>query len=277
MLGGFPAAVMHLQFDPIVTGPVIAEYQPFYRGGLGVAAAGAVCALVLSAYANRRLLRTGDLIWLLVAFAMLLRMGRFAPLFAVGAAPVFAVSLPWLSERLLSRRALCAIVAVVLGTGTWRVGTSLPGPERKLDEWINRHGPDTPGYPTDAAAYVEAKIPPKLGRIINEYTWGGYIEWRLGNKFQALLDGRTNLYTKDFWKATYLGSEVDRLRFFANVRADAAILPVERSAFHETLAALGWSTVYRDDRAEVLVPPQIPIVKTEKNDWHGLATLFFDE
>ena len=32
MVRGFPAAVMHLQFDPIVTGPVIAEYQPFYRG-----------------------------------------------------------------------------------------------------------------------------------------------------------------------------------------------------------------------------------------------------
>jgi hypothetical protein len=158
-----------------------------------------------------------------------------------------------------------------------RIGWEFPRPSTPMETWANRHGPDTPGYPTDAATYVDEKINPRLGRIINEYSWGGYIEWRLGNKFQALLDGRTNLYTKDFWKATYLGTEVDRLRFFANVRADAAILPIEKSTFREPLAALGWTTVYRDERAEVLIPPPMPVVKTEGTNWRGLATLLFEE
>jgi hypothetical protein len=165
----------------------------------------------------------------------------------------------------------------VLLLGVVRIGWAFPRASTPMDAWANRHGPDTPGYPAAAAEYVEQKIPPKLGRIINEYTWGGYIEWRLGGKFQALLDGRTNLYTKDFWKATYLGNDVDRLRFFANIRADAAILPVEQSRFREPLAVLGWTTVYRDDRAEVLIPPPIPVVKTQDAKWRGLATLLFEE
>jgi hypothetical protein len=40
---------------------------------------------------------------------------------------------------------------------------------------------------------------------------------------------------------------------------------------------LGWTTVYRDDRAEVLIPPPMPIVKSKENNWRGLATLFFEE
>ena len=255
MVKGFPAAVMHLQFDPIVTGPVIAEYQPFYRGGLGVIAALIVGALVLSAYANRRLLRAGDVIWLLLSFVILLRMGRFAPLFAVGAAPVLAVALPRLSERLLGRPAIAGVVAVVLAAGAWRIGMSIPGTGHTLDEWANRHGPDAPGYPTNAAAYVEVNVRPVTGRLINEYTWGGYLEWRLRDRFLALLDGRTQCFSGEFWRLTYLAGDEARRDFFSRIRADAAILPARRSLFRDALTDLGWTSVYSDERAEVLLPP----------------------
>jgi hypothetical protein len=255
MIEGFPAALAHLQFDPIVTGPVIAEYQPFYRGGLGGVSAIIVCALVVSAYLNRRLVRAGDVIWLLVSFTMLLRMGRFAPIFAVGAAPVFAVTLPGLSERILGRPAIAALVALVLAAGAWQIGTALPGRQHTLDRWVNRLGPDTPGYPTDAATYVEANVRPQTGRLINEYTWGGYLEWRLRDRFQMLVDGRTQCFSGEFWRLTYLGGEDARREFFSRIRADAAILPARRSSFREALADLGWTSVYADDRAEVLLPP----------------------
>ena len=256
MVRGLPAALMHLQFDPIVTGPVIAEYQPFYRGGLGVPAALIVAGLVLSAYANRRLLRAGDVIWLLVAFALLLRMGRFAPIFAVSTAPLFAVTMLGLSERILSRGPVWALAAVVLAAGAWRIGTALPGPELHFDQWVNRHGPDTPGYPTDAAAYVEANVRPSTGRLINEYTWGGYLEWRFRDRYQALLDGRTQCYSSEFWRLTYLAGEDARREFLSRIRADVAILPARRSLFRDALTDLGWKTVYSDARAEVLLPPQ---------------------
>lgn len=255
MLPGFPAAVMHLQFDPIVTGPVIAEYQPFYRGGLGMMTALVVGFLVLSAYLNRRLLRSGDVIWMLMAFALLLRMGRFAPIFAITAVPLFAVTLPPLSEGVLAKRLVYAAVALVLAAGSWRIGTSLPGPAHTFEQWINRHGPDTPGYPTDAAAYVEANVRPATGRIINEYTWGGYLEWRFRDRFQALLDGRTQCFSGEFWRLTYLAGDEVRRDFLSRIRADVAILPARRSLFREALTESGWTTVYADGRAEVLLPP----------------------
>jgi hypothetical protein len=255
MIEGFPAALMHLQFDPIVTGPVIAEYQPFYRGGLGVVAAFIISSLVISAYISRRLLRAGDVMWLLLSFTMLLRMGRFAPIFAVGAAPVFAVTLPALSEAVLGRRVVAGLVALVLAAGSWQIGVALPGEQHTLEQWLNRLGPDTPGYPTDAAAYVEANVRPQTGRLINEYTWGGYLEWRLRDRFQMLVDGRTQCFSGEFWRLTYLGGEDARREFFSRIRADAAILPAQRSTFREALTDLGWNSVYADDRAEVLQPP----------------------
>jgi hypothetical protein len=265
MLSGIPAAILHLQFDPIVTGPVIAEYQPFYRGGLGVTAALIVSALVLSAYLNRRLLRAGEVIWLLVSFTLLLRMGRFAPVFAIGTAPIFAVALPRLSERVLATRLVYAAGALVLAAGCWGIGTSLPGPA--LEDWLNRHGPDAPGYPTAAAAYVEANVRPATGRIINEYNWGGYLEWRFRDRFQALLDGRTQCFSGEFWRLTYLSGEDSRREFFSRIRADAAILPAQRSLFRDALTDLGWKSVYADARAEVLVPP--PRTTDAKDDWNA--------
>jgi hypothetical protein len=272
MLPGVPAAILHLQFDPIVTGPVIAEYQPFYRGGLGVVAALCVGALVLSAYLNRRTLRAGEVIWLLVAFTMLLRMGRFAPIFAVGAAPIFAVTLPRLTERLLGRRFVCAAVVVVLAAGAWRVGQAVPGRTQRFDDWVNRHGPDAPGYPTDAAAYVEANVRPNTGRLINEYTWGGYLGWRFRDQFQVLLDGRTQCYSNEFWRVTYLAGEDARREFFSRIRADAAILPAKRSMFRDALVELGWTSAYLDERSEVLLPP--PANAETETDWAWTAAFF---
>jgi hypothetical protein len=278
MLPGVIQSILQLQFsDSMVKGMVIAEYRPFYYGVPGKIA---LCLVVTCAgylFAARKKLRLGEVLWLLIGFVLLMRMGRLAPVFAITTAPFVAALFPRGSDRVIAKPVTCFAVAMVLLLGMVRIAWEFPRPSTPMEAWANRHGPDTPGYPTDAAMYVDEKISPKLGRIINEYTWGGYIEWRLGNKFQALLDGRTNLYTKDFWKATYLGSEVDRLRFFANVRADAAILPIEQSRFREPLAALGWSTVYRDDRAEVLIPPSMPVVQTKETNWRGLATLLFEE
>jgi hypothetical protein len=127
-----------------------------------------------------------------------------------------------------------------------------------MEAWVNRHGPDARGYPCDAAAYVDAHVEPRTGRLISEFDWGGYLEWRLGDRYQLFLDGRTQLFTPDFWQATYLGGVDERRRFLADVRADAAIVPVGTSVFRHSLVRLGWKSVYRDpeNRAEVLVPPE---------------------
>jgi hypothetical protein len=138
--------------------------------------------------------------------------------------------------------------------GLFRIGAAFPRGTMELEAWLNRHGPSAPGYPVGAARYVATAVPRSTGRLINEFNWGGYLAWRLGDRYQVLLDGRTQVYSPEFWRETYLGSEAARRRFFAGVRADAAVLPAERSLFRKTLVSLGWRTSYRDERAEVMVP-----------------------
>jgi len=103
--------------------------------------------------------------------------------------------------------------------------------------------------------FVAEKLTPRRHRLINEFNWGGYLEWRLGDRYQTFLDGRTQLFTPEFWRATYLGSPEEMQQFLTRTEADAAILPVARSRFHDALLALGWRSAFRDDRAEVLLPP----------------------
>ena len=70
-----------------------------------------------------------------------------------------------------------------------------------------------------------------------------------------LLDGRTQVYSPELWHATYLGTDDERSRFLATIDADAAVLPAGHSQFRPALIALGWTSVYQDPRAEVLIPP----------------------
>jgi hypothetical protein len=195
------------------------------------------------------------MLWLLAASVMLLRLGRFAPLFALIAAPALAVTMPRMSDIVLAGAPLRIATAVVLVLGMARVAVDFPSRHTRMDAWLNRHGADAPGYPSAAASFVASAIPRASGRIINEFNWGGYLAWRLGDRFQVLLDGRTQVYSPQFWQETYLGADEGRRRFLASVQADAAVLPARGSIFRGPLVSLGWRAVYHDERAEVLLPP----------------------
>jgi hypothetical protein len=275
MLPGLAHVALHYQFsDVMVRGSVISEMQPFYSGGAGLVAAGLVVAFMGCVTFNHRKLRSGEVLWLLMSFLMLLRLGRFAPVFAIAAAPIAAATLPTLSDRLLGRTALCGAMTVVLALGVARIFNAFPPPQGSLSQWLNRHGPDTPGYPCAAADFVAARVKPASGRLINEFSWGGYLEWRLGDRYQTLLDGRTQLFVPEFWKCTYLGRPAERQRFLAQLGADAAVLPTHNSVFHDSLAHLGWTTAYRDDRSEVMLPP--PAAPPKQSDWPSASILLGD-
>ncbi len=264
MLGGSVRSILFYQFsDPMVAGPVVAEYQAFYHGAAGLISLALVGGLATCVFLRRRELRAGEILWLLLAFVLLLRMGRFAPIFAMVAAPILTVALPRLSDRVLARPALCAIVGAIVALGGWRICVSFPRTNQPLDAFLNRNGPETPGYPCAAAAFVDRAIKPSSGRIINEYSWGGYLAWRLRGRYQVFVDGNTAIFPAELWRVGYLGTVDERSRTLAQSGADAAILPVGRSQFREPLERLGWTCRYRDERAMVMVPPAVPIARTE--------------
>jgi hypothetical protein len=257
MLPGVLRTALHYQFaDPMVAGPVIAEMRPVWQGPLGPVTVAILLACFACIIRGRHVIRPAD--WLLLAgsAALLSLHGRYAPLFAIVAAPLLARTLPRLSYAVIAKPALRIALAAIVPAATVRLVAAFPERSTTLAQWLNRHGPDAPGYPTAAADFVAARPLRRTGRLITEFTWGGYLGWRLRDQdYQVLLDGRTQVFTPQFLAKTYLGP-ADRLPSFLLIqRADAAVLPRTNSRFKPALEALGWRTAYADDRAEVMTPP----------------------
>jgi hypothetical protein len=241
--------------DKMVAGPVIAEMQSFARGPMGWIAGVGVIGMLICIAVRYRAIHIGQLICVAVATLLLFKLGRFAPLFALAACPAFAATMPALKDRLLTKPPIVFLLAFVLLIGVGKLVMSFPSRSVALSQWVNRNGPGTPGYPCAAADFIDRSILLSTGHLINEFSWGGYLAWRLDGKYQVLMDGRTQVYSQAFWQSTYLGSDEQRLHFLANIRADAALVSPGKSKFADALMHLGWTRAYADDRAEVLIPP----------------------
>jgi hypothetical protein len=265
MLPGAIRAVLHYQLaDPMVGGGVVAEFRPFWSGALGAVSVALVLVWVALLVRDRHEIRMGDWIWAIGSLVLFIRLGRFAPVFAPIAAATLAARLPMrLGERALGRNSVQVLIGCVIALGIVRLVGAFPGADTPMSDWINRHGPETPGYPTGAAAFVETNLTPASRRLINEFTWGGYLAWRLGDRYQVLLDGRTQLYTPQFWRSTYLSAPDEAREILRESGADVAILPIERSRFKRPLSELGWRVAFRDARAEVLVPADVAMGRIE--------------
>ncbi len=254
--GAVRSAVDYQFRDPMVHSRIIAEMQPFFQGMMGGASGVLVVMFLGSVVVKRKGVRVGEWVWMVGSTVLLLRWGRFAPVFAIVAGPMAAVALAGLSDRVLDKRAVQVAMAGLLVLGMFQIGAAFPARDADFPRWLNRHGAAAPGFPTGAAAYVVDHVPPVSGRVITDFTWGGYVGWRLGDGWQVLLDGRTQVYPPAFWRATYLGTEEERFEFLSTVAADAAVLP-HHSLFHPALKRLGWRVAFSDEFGEVLTPPQV--------------------
>jgi hypothetical protein len=254
--GALKAAWFYQSQDVMVRSRIIAEMQPLYEGWGGKIVVALIVAAIVVAIARREKIRVGEWLWLFAAAVMTLRLARFAPMLALILSPIVATTLPAMKDRVLAKPALAAMLAVALLLCTVRIVGSFPPASMSMSRWINRHsGPKVITFPTGAADYVDTNITPRSGRLINEFNHGGYLAWRLGSKYRVFLDGRTQLFTPQFWQATYLNERPD-LTLLQNADADAAILPIRSSRFHDALIELGWKSAFKDDHGEVLIPPQ---------------------
>jgi hypothetical protein len=255
MLPGMIRTAIHYQSsDVMVQSDVITEMNPVYSGIGGIITCCVLALLLLWSQRNRQRVHVGEWLWLLVAILFTLRLGRFLPMFSLIAAPILAATLPAMSDAVLRKRfvriALLAVLTICIGKIAWK----FPRPSQSLDAFINTD--DTVAYPAKAAAFVEKNITPRAHRLINEFTWGGYLGWRLGDQYQVFLDGRTQVFPPDFWRIVYLGREGPLKDALVKADADVAILPIKNSRFEKPLKELGWIQAYSDDRARVFIPPR---------------------
>ena len=257
MLPGLLLAVGHYTLhDPMVASTVIGEMRPFYSGGMGKISLALVLYFALCMLQNQRRMRLGEIIILLISAAFLLWKGRMSPVFAIAAAPAFSVVMPRLHDRVLAKRPVQVCMLLVLSMGIFRTAEAFPNSKTQFSAWLNRNGADCPGYPTKSAEFVSNRIEKRTGRIINEFNWGGYLAWELKSDFKVLLDGRTQVFAPQFWSDVYLNDGDQRRKVLAESGADVAIVPIDKSRFRATLVQMGWKSIHRDDRAEVLVPAE---------------------
>jgi hypothetical protein len=239
--------------------------RPVWKSDLWFVTVPLLILFFWNTYRHREVLRAGEWLWLIVGTFFLLRLGRFAPVFAMIAAPVLAATLTRrIGDRVLAKPMIHVAVSVSLLTFTSYVVRDFPkrGGEQAFFEWLNTK-PRHFYYPTAACEWIDTNLTPRTGRLINEFNWGGFLEWRLGaprNRYQTILDGRTQMFTPEFWRKTMLApDDATRVEFFKTLDADVAVLPVEKSRFRNAVEQMGWVRVHRDDRgiADVYVPPEV--------------------
>ena len=189
--------------DPMVENALVAEIAPFYAGAFGKVMVLTMIALIAFAISARKTLGFEHFAVLFASIAILLQMGRFATVFAIFACPIFAVALPRISDVVLARRPLRLAMMTATLLIISRCAIAFPRPSTTMDAWLTRNGDaDSLRFPTAAAAFVERDVPQVHGRVFNELTWGGYLIWRLGDRYQVFMDGRTLIYTPEFWQTT---------------------------------------------------------------------------
>jgi hypothetical protein len=63
----------------------------------------------------------------------------------------------------------------------------------------DKRGLVSPETPVAAGEYLRTHEPPASGLLLNDQTWGGYLEWAAWPKHQIFLDGRIELHPAQVW------------------------------------------------------------------------------
>jgi hypothetical protein len=251
MLPGLLRAVFFYQFtDPLVASTFIVEMQPLYASAFGKFLLLLLPLLAIFLLRNRRAIRAGDWLLFLLGLALLLLHSRYAPLFALTLVVPLTLTLTGLSDGAIRRSYLWTLIPVAL----LLMAAIFPRPSTPLDQWLNRRPLPAPSYPAAAADYLETHYPDAHGRLLTDFTTGGYLEFRFSPRFQIFVDGRTQIRPPSFWQNTYLRSPDDTAGALADAHANAAILQ-PTSPFLDILLHQRWQPIFADDRGILLLPP----------------------
>jgi hypothetical protein len=239
--------------QPVALG-LVAEFQtPSLHGPIGVVLAALLFVTVLVMIVSPARKDWAELASVFVFGFLALAMARNIPFFAIAAAPVLARHLDALwprqkeSELSLGRPSLL-VVAVALhvvmvaavGTAIARRGGELSAPEAAVDR---------SAFPIDAVDYLNEH--PALGRLFNDFNWGGYLIGHLKPPYRVSIDGRTQVYGEETLRQyrSLIFLEPHWREFLARCAPDVILWP-KKEPFARVLELLPeWTRVYEDDLA----------------------------
>ena len=209
--------------------------------------------LLASAACTFRALRISDGFTILIFGAMALSSQRHVDLFGVATFPILAKHLSLASlalrRRLAAKPSVVAAGYVLLAASVVGAGFFL----RFGDD--NRHfgfGVRAATYPGKAADFVQAnKVP---GRMMNNWSWGSYLIWRLYPATKVFADGRFEVYDQGVftdWRIMAEGREGwEDLAEKHDINFAVVGLSLKHAAAFQSDR---WKLVYWDDVSVVFV------------------------
>lgn len=118
------------------------------------------------------------------------------------------------------------------------------GRAEQYKNWIARE------YPQKAVDFIDRSISHEK-KMLNYYTWGGYLIWR-GR--QVFVDGRADLYgdrfLREYFSVNYVESGFEET--LEKYKIDFLLFPSSHPLMHYLAGNMGWKTVYSDETAIVL-------------------------
>lgn len=205
-----------------------------------------------------------------VTLAMAITSRRFIPLFLVTAAPLMAIAFAALQERWFARRpalttATASSAAALAGAALALVLVFQSYPrDDLLTRWTAQRE-----FPHAAVTYLEAT---GARRILNHYSWGGYLMLH-APETTVFIDGRANTLYDDPFYARYRELAAGRgLEFLDRYTIDAALLRHGPLATALRRAPHHWKPIYDDASAIILVPP-----RERETDWPDATRLLAED
>ena len=109
----------------------------------------------------------------------------------------------------------------------------------------------TRGMPVEAAGFLAEQRP--AGLIYNPYEWGGYLSWRLYPDYPIFVDGRTDLYSDDFFR-DYLqlaGGAEGWLALLERYGVELVLTQPDSPLAARVAGDRGWTEIYADPVAVI--------------------------
>ncbi|MGH9903912.1 MAG: hypothetical protein ACRD68_19045, partial [Pyrinomonadaceae bacterium] len=197
-------------FETLTSGAMMAFIQEWFSPNFHQLMFLPLAVLIFATFAvmavSKERVRLSDLLLLSATGYLALKSGRNIPFFALVAMPLLSEhAWHWLTDRSWGRWLIVperrevgsnAVLQVVLNVALLlvmpvavcvgkvsRVIASQPAAEARVN-------------PTAAVDFIMARRPP--GPLYNDYTWGGYLIWRLYPEYRVYIDGRADVYGDAF-------------------------------------------------------------------------------
>ncbi len=193
---------------------------------------------------RRAELRLEEVLLLAMGFGMAMSHSRMMFVFGLLAAPVLTRLLAGVWDGYDAARDLPVANAILMLLSLATIWMAFPSKEQ-LELQVKENNP------VRAVEFIRQSH--LEGRMLNEYTWGGYLIWALP-EHKVFVDGRSDVYEwtgvlNDF--AAWALLQTDPRSLLEKYRVDFCLLSREAPMAHVLPLLPGWKMIYSDNRSVI--------------------------